>query len=562
LVRACLAAAAVLCGAAAVASIVLPPFVESRVRERLLREAARRGVALEIARVRFRWLAPLRLEGVTFRSDRIEGRAGAIAIAWRPARRLLAWPREVVLENLTLREGDLAVDVGESRWRLEVLTEGRVDAVTTQGSAGRLAVSWRKSSGLELVARELDADALLTIRRHGAVAARLGRVAGRVRVGAAPAEGRSFEVLGVAKGLRIASAAEPDEAAPNAGASLGAPMDLQLTAGGTVFPSWRRLELDCWSLETSGAAMSGAGAVESGADDVWADVTLDMPRFDLRDVLAASGLRLEPFGDHLPDDLGSASVTAELSGRLRDPGSIVVDQKLTFRRPAGGVPALAYLNGPFRHVVELEDGDVAIDVRDGAPSFVPLDEVPPLFVRALTLSEDSTFWSHPGVDLTEIPVALATNWKRGERARGGSTITQQLVKNLFLSRRKSVARKLQEAALALLVESAVPKRRILEIYLNVIEWGPRLYGLRPAARRYFGKEPRDLTPKETAFLVALIPGPIKYQRSFALGTLTPGLESLVIGVLAKLRSVDALSEEEYERALTEPLSFAPRDPGP
>jgi hypothetical protein len=562
LVRASLAGGAVLCAAAAIASAVLPSLIEDRIRERLVREAAQRGVFLQIARVRFRWVAPIRLEGVTFRRDALEGRAGAVAVAWRPARHLLEWPREVSLEGLTFREGDLALDVAESRWRIGALTPTAVDVATTRGAAGRLELSWRMEAGLDVVARELDADALLTIRKRGAVALRLGRVAGRVRLSPARAEGRSFDLLGAAKGVRLASPSDPADESPDASSRLGAPMDVVLAAGGTLFPAWRRLELDCWSLETSGVSMSGAGALENGAGDVWADVTLDVPRFELREVLAASGLRLEPFGDSMPADLGTASVTAELSGHLLDPDSITVDQKLTFRRPAGGVPALAYLNGPFTHTVEREDGDTAVDVREGAPDFVPLDDVPPLFLRALTLSEDSSFWSHPGIDLAEIPVALATNWKRGERARGGSTITQQLVKNLFLSRRKSVARKLQEAALALLVESTVPKRRILEIYLNVIEWGPRLYGLRPAARRYFAKEPRDLTPKEMAFLVALIPGPVKYQRSFANGVPSRGLESLVGGVLAKLRSVDALSEEDYERARGEPLVFAPKDAGP
>ena len=139
--------------------------------------------------------------------------------------------------------------------------------------------------------------------------------------------------------------------------------------------------------------------------------------------------------------------------------------------------------------------------------------------------------------------------------RGASTITQQLAKNLFLSREKSLHRKLQELALAFLLESTLGKDRILEIYLNVIEWGPGLYGLRPAARHYFGKEPRALTPKEMAVLVALIPGPIKYQRSFEEGALTPGFEPLVTNLLLKLRSVNALSEEECAAALEQTLAF-------
>ena len=93
------------------------------------------------------------------------------------------------------------------------------------------------------------------------------------------------------------------------------------------------------------------------------------------------------------------------------------------------------------------------------------------------------------------------------------------------------------------------------LFLQRIEWGPQLYGLRPAARHYFGKEPDALTPKEMAFLVVMIPGPVKYQRSFHEGALSAGLEPLVVNLLAKLRSVDALSEDEYQAALAETLAF-------
>jgi membrane peptidoglycan carboxypeptidase len=94
------------------------------------------------------------------------------------------------------------------------------------------------------------------------------------------------------------------------------------------------------------------------------------------------------------------------------------------------------------------------------------------------------------------------------------------------------------------------------MYLNIIEWGPDLHGLRPAARTYFGREPRALTPAEMAFLVEIIPAPIKYQSSFAHGTPGPGLRSLIDDLLAKLRSVDAIGEEEYRRALVEPIVVA------
>jgi membrane peptidoglycan carboxypeptidase len=216
--------------------------------------------------------------------------------------------------------------------------------------------------------------------------------------------------------------------------------------------------------------------------------------------------------------------------------------------------AVLRLRGPFQHGVSPESGpERTIDVSPQSPDFVPLGDVPPLFVHTLLLAEDAGFYGHPGVDLREMPAAILTDWQRGGAARGASTITQQLAKNLFLSHDKVLGRKLQELSCALLLESALGKNRILEIYLNVIEWGPDLYGLRPAARTYFEKEPRDLTPAQMAFLVSLIPSPVRYQVSFPHGTLGPGMRQLVDALLAKLRLVDALGEEDYRKALAEEI---------
>jgi membrane peptidoglycan carboxypeptidase len=217
-------------------------------------------------------------------------------------------------------------------------------------------------------------------------------------------------------------------------------------------------------------------------------------------------------------------------------------------------PAISRLRGDF--VFRSDEGagpHRPIDVSPASPDFIALHDIPPLFVRTLLLAEDAGFYGHRGIDLRELPSALLTNLSRGDTARGASTITQQLAKNLFLSRDKEVGRKLQELAITFLLESALDKDRILEIYLNIIEWGPDLRGLRPAARRYFDCEPQALTPAQMAFLVAIIPGPIKYQSSFARGTPGPGLRLLIDNLLAKLLSVQAIGEEEYHRALNDPI---------
>jgi membrane peptidoglycan carboxypeptidase len=176
--------------------------------------------------------------------------------------------------------------------------------------------------------------------------------------------------------------------------------------------------------------------------------------------------------------------------------------------------------------------------------------------------EDDGFYTHGAINVPSVFRAMVTNLVAGRVMQGGSTITQQLVKNLFLSKEKSYGRKMEEAALALLVDAALPKRRILEIYLNVIEWGPGLYGLVPAARHYFGKPPGALTPKEIAFLVCLIPSPVRYHQAHTAGHAGPGMEQLMANLLAKLRSVEALSADAFEAALAEELQFQPEHAGP
>ena len=128
-------------------------------------------------------------------------------------------------------------------------------------------------------------------------------------------------------------------------------------------------------------------------------------------------------------------------------------------------------------------------------------------VRAVLVAEDDAFWEHEGIDFTQIQESLQADWERGRLVRGASTITQQLAKNLYLSPSRNPIRKLRELILARRLEAELKKSRILEIYLNVIEWGDGVYGAEAAARTYFHKRALDLTPTESAMLAAVIINP-------------------------------------------------------
>ena len=139
--------------------------------------------------------------------------------------------------------------------------------------------------------------------------------------------------------------------------------------------------------------------------------------------------------------------------------------------------------------------------------WVGLSEIPDDVANAVIVAEDGRFWSHGGFDWFEVRESIERNFSEGRAARGASTITQQLVKNLYLSSSKNPLRKLREWVLTWWMEQNLKKRRILELYLNVIEWGNGIYGIEAASQTYFGKPARDLTREEAARLAAVIPNP-------------------------------------------------------
>lgn len=139
--------------------------------------------------------------------------------------------------------------------------------------------------------------------------------------------------------------------------------------------------------------------------------------------------------------------------------------------------------------------------------WVPYARISPSLKRAVLVAEDSAFWTHDGLDYEQIKASMEVNLARREFVRGASTITQQLAKNLYLSPSKNPLRKLRELLIARRLEAELPKRRILEIYLNVIEWGDGIYGAEAAARTYFRMPASQLGPQESALLAAAVRNP-------------------------------------------------------
>ena len=177
------------------------------------------------------------------------------------------------------------------------------------------------------------------------------------------------------------------------------------------------------------------------------------------------------------------------------------------------IAALAKTNPPKTAFMEYREKEWQ---REGKKTklrqrWVPLTRISPYVVKAVIIAEDDKFWRHEGFDFEAMQKALEKDIQKGKFKAGGSTISQQLAKNLYLSPTKNPIRKLKEAILTWRIENKLSKKRIIELYLNVAEWGEGVFGIEMAARTHFGKAAADLTAQEAARLAAVLPNPRKYN---------------------------------------------------
>lgn len=182
-------------------------------------------------------------------------------------------------------------------------------------------------------------------------------------------------------------------------------------------------------------------------------------------------------------------------------------------------------------LAELRQKDPQAQLRK---QWVPYAKISPHLKRAIIASEDAKFVDHEGFDWEGIQKAIEKNQKRGKVVAGGSTISQQLAKNLFLSPAKTPWRKAEEALITLMLESLWSKRRIFEVYLNVIEWGNGVFGAEAAARHYYGISAAQLGPEQSARLAGMVPNPRFYDRNRN----APGLARKSAIILGRMGGAD------------------------
>lgn len=197
----------------------------------------------------------------------------------------------------------------------------------------------------------------------------------------------------------------------------------------------------------------------------------------------------------------------------------------------------------------------AVELCPGSKNYVKLGAISPYLQKAIVLTEDSGFWQHDGFDWKSIEENAKKNLEKRAYAKGGSTISQQLAKNMFLYKDKTLIRKGLEALITQKIEKTLTKKEILERYLNVVEFGKDIYGVKQASSFYFKKSPSQLNVVESAFLAMVLPNPKKYAQSYFKKELTPFAHRRLKKIVEDLYRYGRINEVEYETASYQIESF-------
>ncbi len=343
---------------------------------------------------------------------------------------------------------------------------------------------------------------------------------------------------------------------------------VSVSGSGVWFPTTRRLELAAANIEVDGVLAQAQGVLEKTSEHYRVEVIASLPETNCNRVVRA-----------IPTDvLGRAAAFSwkgtwggglKLVLDSRDLPATVLDIDVNNRCKFIETPVearIARFEGPFEHRVTEEGKTVfKMETGPGTPHWVSLRDISPFVVQTIVSHEDASFFKHDGFAVWAIREALARNLEEGRYVVGASTISMQLAKNLFLHRDKTLARKIQEMLYTWWLEDSFTKDKLLELYLNVIEYGPNLYGIGPAAMHYFGRPASELSPAEAGFLASILPSPATYYRLYQLGTLSNSMKNRIKRLLEHMVRRGRLSEEALAYATEELGAFKfhlPEQPPP
>ena len=207
------------------------------------------------------------------------------------------------------------------------------------------------------------------------------------------------------------------------------------------------------------------------------------------------------------------------------------------------------LKSSFLQTMRTPKGkEITFLVGEGNPRYVRFNNIPQSMISAVLTAEDGGFFSHKGFSERAIREAFVENLEAGHIVRGASTISMQVAKNVFLTQERTFSRKFEEAFITMALEQNLSKKRIMEIYLNIIEWGNGIYGIGPAARYYFNKSPRELKPVESAFLASIIARPRKNWKPDPLSKISGGWWRYLQVILCRMYEKNGAEIEDLRDA--------------
>jgi hypothetical protein len=328
-------------------------------------------------------------------------------------------------------------------------------------------------------------------------------------------------------------------------------VDFEVDLRAKIDPAKHQIDVEELSVERRGARLVGSGVVVHPPvrEERRYQLSVELPPTDCQVVLSAVPAEMVPSLQGLRVK-GSYSAKIELDVDFAKLDDLSLTTKVRPRAcKVQSVPpalSLARLRNGFTHRMTMRDGrQRMVRLFSGSTSYAALTQISPNMMAAVLTTEDAAFWRHSGFLPKQFGEALRRNLKAGRVRLGASTITMQMVKNVFLSHERTLSRKFQELVLTEYVERVLSKERIMELYLNVIEFGPGIYGVRAAAEHYFGKHPRELNSLEAAYLALMLPSPVRRHSHFCKGEMSASFQRKLRNIHRLMFARGHISEEEY-----------------
>ncbi|HKO48027.1 MAG TPA: biosynthetic peptidoglycan transglycosylase [Polyangiaceae bacterium] len=338
---------------------------------------------------------------------------------------------------------------------------------------------------------------------------------------------------------------------------------LAFRADGTTTLDGARLQLEDGEVSLGDVRVRGSGSLYRGQNTVQTHWSGGVPLASCQAFLDATPRGLAPLISALRMT-GTFGVTAQLDFDSEHPSetrvrlNVANDCHIEQVPPELNPRRFASLwqrevRGANKQPIEIQSGP-------GSPDWVPMDAISPFMETAVQVCEDGHFPSHRGFDFEAIQNSVKDNLIKGRFARGASTISMQLAKNLYLRKEKTLGRKLQEAVLTQLLEQELSKRELLELYLNVIEYAPGVYGIGPAAQYYFAKRPSDLSLGQALYIASILPNPER-QHFRPDGKVSPAWTNYLQRLMRIAKKIGQISDEQLAIGLAEQVVFHVADSG-